>query len=205
MITKMPIINCLGASNTRMLIDNEGVRTKEINYPVMLGLRLRCTTRNYGKNGSSIALQPGREDSYYERARGMEKDADIIIFQGGGNDCNHGVPLGELGSTDPYTYCGAIRLLIRMIRSEYPGAQLIVSTAMQKKNEPRKRTDGLKHIDFYNAFVSVCRSEGIEPIDFMNDPLLDPFDPESLPDGEHMSERACMHMADVFAEYIQRM
>lgn len=202
MKTENIVINCLGASNTRILIDNEGIKTKEINYPVLLGLRLRCATRNYGKSGTNIAKEWGREDSYIERAREMERGADIIILQGGGNDCSHCIPLGEPDSTNAYTYCGALRSLIRLIKSDFPEARLIVASSMRKMHEPQ-RDDGLGHEDFHNAFMAVSRSEGIEPINFYDDPALDPFNPESLPDGTHMSERACKHMADVFAEYIR--
>ena len=205
MNTENLIINCLGASNTQILIDNEGVKTKEINYPVLLGLRLRCKIRNYGIGGTNIAMQEGREDSYFERAPKMEHGADIIIVQGGGNDCNHCIPLGEIDSTDPYTYCGALRSLIRMIKSDFPESRLIVSDSMRKKKEPQKRTDDYKHLDFHLAFVEVCRSEGIDPVNFHDDPELDPFNPESMPDGTHMSEKACKHMADVFAEYIRNL
>ena len=84
MNTENIIINCLGASNTQILIDNEGIKTKEINPPVLLGLRLRCTTRNYGKSGTNIAKQEGREDSYFERTPKMEHGADVIIVHGDG-------------------------------------------------------------------------------------------------------------------------
>ncbi len=195
-------INCLGASNTRILIDDEGKKARDINYPVMLGLRLRCKINNYGVSGTNIAKQEGREDSYLERAPMMEHGADIIIVQGGGNDANHNIPLGELDSEDPYEYCGAIRSLIRFIRSEYPESRLILSAQMRRKKTP-KRDDGLGWFEFHEAFVGVCRSEGIEPLDFWYDKKLDPDDPASLPDGTHMSENACAHMANVFAEYIK--
>ncbi len=195
-------INCLGASNTRILIDDDGKKARDINYPVMLGLRLRCKINNYGVSGTNISRQEGREDSYLERAPMMEHGADITIVQGGGNDANHNIPLGDIDSTDPYTYCGAIRTLIRFIRSEYPETRLLLSAQMRRKKAP-KRDDGLGWFDFHEAFVSVCRSEGIEPIDFWYDDALDPDDPASLPDGTHMSETACAHMADVFANYIK--
>ena len=113
--------------------------------------------------------------------------------------------LGELDSTDPYTYCGALRSLIRMIKSDFPESKIIISASMRKKKDPEKRTDDLKHLDFHNAFMAVSRAEGIEPINFYDDPELDPFNPESMPDGLHMSEKACKHMADVFAEYIRNL
>ncbi len=197
-------INCLGASNTRILIDDEGKKARDINYPVMLGLRLRCNIRNYGVSGTNIAMQEGRTDSYLERAPMMEEGADIIIVQGGGNDANHNIPLGELDSADPYTYCGAIRSLIRALRRDFPDSRLIFSAAMRRK-KLKQRSDDLGWFEFHEAFVSVCRSEGIDPIDFWYDDALDPNDPASLPDGTHMSETACGHMADVFAEYIRKL
>ncbi len=204
MNTEKLTINCLGASNTRILIDDEGKKARDINYPVMLGLRLRCKINNYGVSGTNIARQEGREDSYLERAPMMDRSADIIIVQGGGNDANHGIPLGELDSADPFTYCGGLRTLIRLIRSEFPGSRLIISAAMRRKRL-NPRNDGLGWLEFHDAFVAVARSEGIEPIDFWQDALLDPNDPASLPDGTHMSEKACAHMAEVFAEYIRKL
>ena len=75
---------------------------------------------------------------------------------------------------------------------------------MRKKREPQKRTDGLTHWDFHKAFLSVCEKQGVELIDFYNDPMLDPFDAQSMPDGLHMSEKACRHMAQVIAERIRK-
>ena len=137
------VINFLGDSIT----EGVGVSDRENNRYDHI-LKKTCgfsETYNYGISGTNIAKQEGREDSYLERAPMMEHGADIIIVQGGGNDCNHCIPLGELDSTDPYTYCGALRLLIRLIKNDYPESKLIVSDSMRKKKEPQKRTDDLKH------------------------------------------------------------
>lgn len=199
------VINCLGASNTRILIDGDGVKRNDINYPSMLAEILNCTVRNYGVSGTNIAKQDGREDSYFERAELMEGGADVIIIQGGGNDASHCLPLGELGSDDPYTYCGALKVLIEKVKRSHPQAKIMVSTSMRKKRAPQKRTDGLTHRDFHNAFLSVCEKEAVELLDFYNDPCLDPFDAESMPDGLHMSEKACKYMAQVIADKIKTM
>lgn len=205
MNTEKLVINCLGASNTRIAIDSEGNKRNDLNYPAMLAQILNCTVRNYGVSGTNIAKQDGREDSYFERADGMESGADFIIIQGGGNDASHCLPLGELGSDDPYTYCGALRGLIKKVKRSHPQAKIMVSTSMRKKKSPQNRTDGLTHLDFHNAFLSVCEMEEVELLDFYNDPVLDPFNAESMPDGLHMSENACKHMAQVFADKIKTM
>lgn len=203
MNTKQLVINCLGASNTRILIDTNGVARTDINYPTFLAEILGCTVRNYGVSGTNIAKQEGRTDSYVERAEEMETDADVIIIQGGGNDASHGLPLGDADSMDPYTYCGALHTLIENVKRANPNARLLLSTAMRKKQEPQNRTDGLTHFDFYQAFVAVCKKQGVACIDFYKDPILDPLDTQRMPDGLHMSETACNYMAQVFADEIQ--
>ncbi len=203
MNTEKLVINCLGASNTRILIDDDGVKRNDINYPTMLAEILNCTVRNYGVSGTNIAKQEGRADSYFERADLMEGGADVIIIQGGGNDASHGLPLGETDSTDTYTYCGSLRNLIENVKRSHPQSKIILSTSMRKKREPQNRTDGLTHFDFHQAFTAVCEKQGVELIDFYNDPMLDPFDAQSMPDGLHMSEKACKYMAQVFADKIR--
>lgn len=190
-------INCLGASNTEIIKSAECETIREVNYPVILGLLMRCTVRNYGKSGCNIAITDGRSDSYLERAPRMEKDADIVIFQGEGNDASHCLPLGEVGSTDVRTFCGAVGAVIDTIRREFPQARLIVLSGMNKGKPPKKRTDGLTHADFHRAFLAVCRSRGIEPHDFTADPEIQPDRPDMMPDGLHMSEKACSRYAGI--------
>lgn len=201
-------INCLGASNTRIIRAADGTKIRDINYPVLLGLRLRaacpdapCTVRNYGVSGTNITPVPGRADSYLERAAGMDGDADLIILQGEGNDASHGVPLGTPGDTSPDTFCGALRCLIALLRRDFPSARLLVLTAMRKGREP-KRADGLTHADFHAAFIAVCRLCGTEPVDFCTDTVMNPADPAVMPDGVHMSERGCSYYADRLAGII---
>lgn len=205
MNTENLVINCLGASNTRIAIDLQGNKRNDLNYPRMLSEVLGCTVRNYGVSGTNIALQEGRKDSYFERADAMEGGADIIIIQGGGNDATHGIPLGKLEDNDPYTYCGALRCLIQNLKRSHPQSKIVVSTSMRKKNEPKNRGDSLTHFDFYKAFSLVAKSEAVELIDFYNDPVLDPFEPQSMPDGLHMSESSCKYMSQIFADVIRNM
>ena len=197
-------INCLGASNTEIIKSAECETIREVNYPVILGLLMRCPVRNYGKSGCNIAPAEGRADSYLERAPQMDKDANVVIFQGEGNDASHCLPLGEVGSTDVHTFCGAVGAVIDTLRREYPAARLIVLTGMNKLRPPKKRTDGLTHADFHRAFLAVCASRGIEPHDFTLDPEIQPDRPEMMPDGLHMSEKACRRYAEIVRDLILR-
>lgn len=196
-------INCLGASNTRMIRGENGEKITDINYPLILGLLLRCKTRNYGVGGTNIAVTDGRVDSYVERMKTMDRDADIVIFQGEGNDSAHNIPLGTPGDTDERTYCGAVKAVIEYVRAEFPQAELIVLSGLSKKHAPKNRTDGLGHGDYHNAFMETCRLCGTDPHDFYTDPQLNCNDPASMPDGLHMSEAGCRHYADAVAELIR--
>ena len=199
-------INCLGASNTEVTVsyDAEGKKIvdRKLNYPYFLSERLGCTVRNYGVGGTNIAVTEGRTDSYFERKDLMDRDVDVIIMQGEGNDCNHNIPLGRVGDTSPSTYCGAILSIIRWVKDEFPGARLIVLDGMKKARIARK-ADDCTHLDFHNAFVETCLIEKITPVSFFDDPMLDPHDPGSMPDGTHMSRRSCEYYADRVADAVR--
>lgn len=197
-------INCLGASNTCIIktLDLETVR--DVNYPVILGLLLRCTVRNYGVGGTNIAVTDGRTDSYLERETLMDKDADIVIIQGDGNDASHGVLPGAEGTNDIHTYRGAVGVLIDNIRRDFPSAHLIVLAGLPKLKPPKNRTDDLSHEDFHKAFIDVCRGRGIEPVDFAADPRFRADDRAVMPDGTHLSEIGCRCYADIVADEVRR-
>ena len=191
------VVHCLGASNTAIVKTPENERVDDVNYPVILGLLLRKTVRNFGVPGCDIARSENRSDSYVERSAQVGEGADLILVQGFGNDFRHKIPLGEVGSTDPYTYCGAIGYLIAYFRRNRPDSALWILSGLRSRDDSPARKAQQK------AFFDVCRHFGIEPIDFESDPLIDPFDPESMPDGVHMSESACRHYADLLAGKIR--
>ena len=200
-------INCLGASNTKVTValDAEGNKVvhRDVNYPSLLAARLGCTVRNYGVSGTNIAVSDGREDSYFERKDGMDRDADIVIVQGEVNDANHNIPLGVPGDTSPSTYCGAVLSIIRWVRAEFPTSKLIMLDGMRKARLVRT-VDEHTHLDFHKAFVAVCELEGLTPISFYDDPMLDPNDKNSMPDGTHMIRSACEHYADKVADAVRK-
>ncbi len=192
------IIHCLGASNTAIIKTLENERVYDVNYPVILGLLLQKNVRNFGVPGCNIARSETRSDSYVERSAQIGEGADLILLQGFGNDFRHKIPIGEVGSTDPFTYCGAIGYLITYFREKCPDSALWALSGL------RSRSDSPELKAHHKAFFDVCRHFGIEPIDFESDPQIDPFDPKTMPDGVHMSDTACRHYADVVADRIRR-
>lgn len=201
-------INCLGASNTRVTVslDREGKRVvdQNVNYPSLLAERLGCEVRNYGVSGCNIAVDASRSDSYYERLCDMDKDVDLVILQGEGNDANHNIPLGEVGDTDPQTYCGAIRSIIIRIRNEFPRSRILALDGV-KKVRIKRTCDGCTHLDFHEAFIKTAALEGVETVGFFADPRVDPTDKSSMPDGAHMSVSTCGYYADRVASAVIKM
>ena len=203
METKGLKINCLGASNTRIIKTVDGITVRDVNYPVILGLILRCTVRNYGLPGSNIAVTPDRSDSYAERVAGMEKDADLVILQGWGNDARHGVPIGRPADLRPDTYIGALELCILNIEKIYPRSKLILLSGFSVRRSTKRLGDGLPYEEFAEAFFETGRRFGCEPLDFYSDSRFDPDNPEALPDGIHMSEKTCRIYSDKVADLIR--
>lgn len=201
-------INCLGASNTCVTVslDREWKKVvdKNVNYPFLLSKKLGCTVRNYGVSGCNIAVDASRSDSYYERLRDMDKDVDLIIFQGEGNDANHNIPLGRVGDTDPQTYCGAVRSIIMRIRSGFPHAKILVLDGV-KKIRIKRTCDSCTHLDFHEAFIKTATLEGVEVLGFFADPNVDPTDKSSMPDSAHMSVSTCEYYADRVASAVMKM
>ena len=177
---------------------------KDVNYPSLLQKKLGCVVRNYGVSGTNIAKEDSRVDSYYERMGDMDKDVDLIIVQGEGNDANHDIPLGTPGDTDPKTYCGALRLIITRVREEFPNAKLLLLDGM-KKARLKRTCDEYTHLDFHNAFTATAVLEGLNPVNFFYDSCLDCHNKDSMPDGTHMTKHVCEHYADKVAQAVKEM
>ena len=88
---------------------------------------LNCVGKNYGISGTRIAEQKishkgliSEDDSFFSRAKRMEKDADVVICFGGTNDYGHGdAIIGNKDDTDLYTFYGAINNLFTYLIEKY--------------------------------------------------------------------------------------
>jgi lysophospholipase L1-like esterase len=89
-------IDCLGDSVTYG-DDGRGGGGPEISWTSHIGALLGAEeVRNYGKNGSRVAICPHHDDSVVERFEAMDFSADAIPVMGGVNDffqqCRFGAP-----------------------------------------------------------------------------------------------------------------
>ena len=66
---------------------------------------------------------------YVERTL-PEGDFDIIFVEGGGNDWYCGIPIGDdPGSRDPYTFQGAVNVVIDRLQDKYPQSLIVFMTS----------------------------------------------------------------------------
>lgn len=158
-------------------------------WPKILSDKYNITCSNKGIGGSQMSNH-GTKNPMVNRYNTMpDNDPDIVILQGGRNDYNDKVPMGENDSTDTKTYKGAVNFLITKLREKYPNALIITITAW---NVSRQNTIGLSTCDYAKALAELSALHGI--------PCFRAFD-EKL-SGVHMNDKDfrtqyCLEPTDV--------
>ena len=142
-------------------------------WPAILAAKYSMTFENYGKNGSAISDYDPTGYPMCRRYTEMKTGSpDLILVEGGKNDYNRNVPIGEPGSTDSGTFYGALGILISGLRSKYPSAQIICITPWKVNGT---NDIGRKVKDYADAMRTFCEKEGI-PVFSADDPDLSGVD-----------------------------
>ena len=79
-----------------------------------------CVATNLGRSGATIANAGSSTYKIVQMVREFSRTADLIVIEGGTNDCNQGVQLGEItagydDALDETTICGALESIVRML------------------------------------------------------------------------------------------
>ena len=136
---KGKIMNVLGDSITEGI----GCSSKDKIYCSLLKDRLELAeVRNYGNSGKRIAAyrQPdgswSDEQNFYDLAKGMDPQADIVVVFGGTNDFGHGnAHLGCFDDRETNTFYGACHVLMRYLIEKYPEAVIVFMTPLHRDHE----------------------------------------------------------------------
>lgn len=211
------VMNCLGDSTT-WGDDGNGTGGNEISWTTQIQKFISFSTiRNYGVNGSRIAITSDKNDSFIERYKDMDNNADIITILGGVNDFHHDVPLGNLNSFDPHCFYGALNTLILGLLEKYPDKELIFMTPMKNnfvhpiKNYPDSFSYNklhLKQIDYSNAIKEICDYYSIPVLDMYKESGISPFNEIQanlyMPDKLHYNKEGYHRLAKKIAGYLKQ-
>ncbi|MBR4034041.1 MAG: SGNH/GDSL hydrolase family protein, partial [Clostridia bacterium] len=122
---------------------------------------------NYGMNGSTMSNYVTSNNPMVVRYTQMtDNNPDIVIIEGGRNDYNKSVPMGENGSTDTKTMKGAARFLISKVQEKYPNALIICLTVWEVGGNPNSA--GYYCSDYGRALLEVCADMGVPCINAMD-------------------------------------
>lgn len=159
-----------------------------------LELEMAC---NCGIGGTRIAKKKiptydaTKFDLYFSlRLETMPRDADIVVVFGGTNDSGHGdAILGDIDSTDDYTFNGALNNLITKLKEYYPNKPIIFLTPLHRAYEEIcMNGTGLILKDYVNAIIEAAKRHDVILFDLFNELDLNPNDPNIVPDGLHPND-----------------
>jgi len=130
-----------------------------------LGKKHGMTVYNHGINGNTLAAQETetKNAGMCIRYADMEDGADYVVVLGGANDKRLSVPLGENDSRDPYTFKGALNVIIEGITNKYPKARILFMTNYNRW--PSKNKLGVSDLAYVDAMIEVCGLHGIPCFD----------------------------------------
>ena len=211
------IMNCLGDSTTW---GDNGQNTggNHISWTTQIQEFLNFKSiRNYGVKGSRIAITSDRDDSFIERYKYMDNNADIITVLGGINDFNNAVPMGNKDSFDPHCFYGALNTLISELLKKYPNKDIIFMTPMKSnfvhaiKNYPDSFSYNklnLKQVDYVNAIKDTCDYYSIPVLDMYKESGISPYNEYQanlyMPDKLHYNKDGYFRLAKKIARYLNQ-
>ena len=201
---KNKVINVLGDSITA----GSGTSAPEHIYHAVLGRAVgAATVRNYGIGGTRIARQradaPGTDygPAFVDRYAEMADDADMVLVFGGTNDYGHGTaPFGTMDDRTPDTFCGACHRLFAGLIEEYPTAQIVVMTPLQREGGsiPCENT-GLPLLAYVDAMKEIAGLYALPVLDLYREAGVCPDIPchKALfcPDGLHPNDAGAARLA----------
>ena len=123
----------------------------------MMAKRNEMKLYNYGQNGNTVSVQHKEQQPLPPmcvRYADMADGADYVVVLGGAHDKRLSIPLGELDSDSPETFCGALNTLIAGITKKYPKARVLFMTNYNRW--PSANEIGLSDIDYVEAMKKVC-------------------------------------------------
>lgn len=204
-------INFLGDSIT----EGVGASAPEYCYAERMRALAGIVPRNYGIGGTRIAKQrdprghsPSFNRDFCGRYRQMDKDADIVVVFGGSNDYGHGdAPFGDWADETSDTFLGALNVLFKGLKEEYPNALAVAVTPLPRtsaaKNPVREHPFG----DYVAAVRQAAIRYGFALFDAneacKTDAEMKRLTEECMPDGLHPNDEGYLIFAKALIAFFR--
>lgn len=206
-------INFLGDSITEGALASDSNKT----YSALLCNWIGAEEIRRGISGSRIACQKVKssderaERNFILRAKELEFDADFTFVFGGTNDFGHGdSTFGEPDSLDPYTFCGALNILIDFLCNKFAKNKICFIVPLHRFGENNPKGEGNRLIltppleEYRIAIKNACRKHGIDYLEINKMPSNPPFGPsEFYGDGLHPNDNGHRLIAETILEYLK--
>lgn len=211
-------INFLGDSITQGC----GTSLPEKRFTDIIALRYGAICRNYGIEGTRIAVQripsstPVWDQNFISRVEDMAPEADAVVVFGGTNDFGHGdAPLGTMEDHTADTFYGALHVLFTSLINKYPESKIAMITPLHRHNEDNPRGDGKKkeNVGTLHRYVSII----CEVAEYYSIPVLNLFAGSGLqpkvpiirekyvPDGVHPNDAGHEILAEKIAGFLKNL
>ena len=199
------------------ITEGVGVSDEKNVYWRLVGDALGFEVEGYGVGGTRIAMQKqeinaGFSETFVERAKRMDKKADIVCVFGGTNDYGHGdAPIGNIDDESPSTFYGALNTLFSYLCEVYLDSYIFVMTPLHRLREDDPKGDGynpptLPLSGYVNAIREVAEKYSIPVLDLYKvsgmQPSVAPIQEKYMPDGLHPNDAGHKKMADIITKFL---
>lgn len=125
-----------------------------------------CIANNQGKSGATIANYGTSTYKIIDVVAEFSGDTDYITIQGGANDYNNAVPLGEITNgyveeLDTTTFCGALESIIQTLIANYPLARLFGVFMHRAVSNSATNSLGLTIQEYHDKAISIYKKYAI--------------------------------------------
>jgi len=132
---------------------------------------------NFGVSGTKVSGASGDANAMCQdtRINAIPVDTDLVTMMGGTNDWAQNVPLGDINSTDPLTFYGALNTFAQKAFARWPTKRIAVATTPYGEipdytgragwTNPAHNSLGLTTNDYAEAIRQFCKRVNIHCID----------------------------------------
>ncbi len=163
-----------------------GYASAERSYANYTAEALGCTASNTSIGGSTLAVNPSpptdrTRDPLIERLDSLDDTADALIINIGSNDWHYSwTPMGDMSSSDKYTFYGALKLMCEDILERFSGKPIVLCTPIKRVqgdglSYDQKNSYGKTLKDYADAIKEVAEFYGIPVLDFYSECLINPL------------------------------